>query len=71
VSTPDIPRAAVARFAYPPAEAAELLGISRKHLYTLINSGELRSTTIGRARRIPRTELERLAGLVPVGGDAA
>jgi excisionase family DNA binding protein len=56
----------VKRFAYSPAEAAAAIGVTRKHIYTLINRGELRSTLIGRARRIPCTELERIAGL---GGD--
>ena len=57
--SPDAPR----RLAYSPAEAAAAIGVTRKHIYTLINRGELRSTLIGRARRIPCTELERIAGL--------
>jgi excisionase family DNA binding protein len=56
------------RFAYSPAEAAALLGITRKHIYTLMHRGELQSKLIGRCRRIPRTEVERLAG---IAGDAA
>lgn len=61
------------RYAYPPAEAAELLGCTRKHIYTLINRGLLDSTLIGRCRRIPRTEIERLAGVAgdDLGGDDA
>lgn len=39
-------------------EAREQLHLSRPVLYSLINSGQLRSITIGRARRIPSTALE-------------
>ena len=55
------------RWAYSPAEAAQMLGVTRKHLYSLMARNELRSTKIGNARRIPRTELERLAGLDHIG----
>ena len=55
------------RFAYSPAEAAQLLGVTPKHLYALMARGELRSTKIGRARRIPRSEVLRLAD--EVGGE--
>lgn len=48
------------RLAYGPKEAAQLLGLSRAHIYNLIASGELQSTIIGqRSRRILRSELER------------
>lgn len=57
----------VQRYAYSPAEAAEALGISRATIYNLLARGEIKSTTIGRSRRIPCTELERLAG---IGGAA-
>ena len=64
------------RFAYSPAEAAQLLGLSRKGVYDLMSSGQLRSTNIGKSRRIPVTELRRLAGLdtavdasADIGGD--
>lgn len=53
------------RFAYSPAEAASKIGVSRKHIYELMTRGELHSVLIGRCRRIPRTELERLAGITP------
>jgi excisionase family DNA binding protein len=40
-------------------EAARWIGISRAKLYELLGAGELRSFTVGRARRIPLTELVR------------
>lgn len=39
-------------------EAARLLGISRTAVFGLIATGELRSLTIGRRRRIPRAALD-------------
>jgi excisionase family DNA binding protein len=45
-----------------PAEAADLIGVSRSTMYALIASGAVRSVRIdGRMIRIPLTELERLA----------
>lgn len=41
-----------------PEEAAQMLCISRTAVYGLIGSGELRSLTIGRRRRIPRAALD-------------
>ena len=42
-----------------PEEAAEKLGISRAHLYTLLRSGELSSISLGaKARRIALEDLE-------------
>lgn len=57
------PSRALPRAAYSPAEAAALLGITRKTIYSLMSRGELRTTKIGRARRVPATEVARLAGL--------
>jgi len=42
-------------------EAAEMLGVARVTLYRLMSRSLLRSVHIGRAVRIPRTELERFA----------
>ncbi|WP_131787999.1 helix-turn-helix domain-containing protein [Protofrankia symbiont of Coriaria ruscifolia] len=54
-------------------EAAELLGVSRTTVYELLNTEQIESVRIGRARRIPRTALvayvDRLRGLS--GGEAA
>ena len=41
-----------------PEEAARMLRVSRSAIYGLIASGELRSITIGRRRRIPPKALE-------------
>ena len=38
-------------------EAAELLGISRTHVYRLMKANELRSVKIGARRLIPRSVL--------------
>lgn len=44
---------------YSPAQAAEVLSLSRQHVYNLISRGELRAVKIGRATRITADELER------------
>lgn len=48
------------RLAYKPQAAADALDISRAQLYRLIAAGAIRTVTIGRSRRIPRAELERI-----------
>ena len=48
------------RLAYSPGEVARLLGVSRQHLHNLTRRGELRVSKIGRATRIPASELDRL-----------
>jgi len=40
-------------------EAADILGIGRTTIYKLLNSGDLLGVKIGRARRVPRSELDR------------
>jgi excisionase family DNA binding protein len=40
------------------AEAAEALGLGKSKAYAEIAAGRLGSVTIGRARRVPVTELE-------------
>jgi excisionase family DNA binding protein len=37
-----------------------MLSLSRPMIYELIHSGELRTVNIGRTRRVPVSELERL-----------
>jgi excisionase family DNA binding protein len=41
-------------------EAAELLSVSRAHVYSLIRSGDIRSVKLGKARRISQAEIDRL-----------
>jgi excisionase family DNA binding protein len=40
-----------------------MLGVTRQFLYLLMKRGELASVTIGRCRRIPITEVHRIAGV--------
>ena len=42
-----------------------MLGVSRAHIYKLIDRGEVRRSHIGRSARIPVVDLERLVGLDP------
>jgi excisionase family DNA binding protein len=53
------------------AEVRALLKISEPKLYELLNSGEIGSLKIGRARRIPISEVERYIAERMSGGDAA
>jgi len=41
-----------------PEEAAEVLGIGRTKVYSLIADGELLSVRIGKSRRVPRDALD-------------
>jgi excisionase family DNA binding protein len=51
----------VPRIVYTPDEAGQALGVSRQSIYNLMYRGELLSVQIGRSRRIPASEIERLA----------
>ena len=53
------------RLAVTMREAADLLAVSERTIWTMCNSGELPSVLIGRCRRIPMDALRRL-----IGGDA-
>lgn len=44
---------------YTPAEAAEVLGMSRTGFYRLLSSGDVPSVKIGALRRIPAAALDR------------
>lgn len=41
-------------------DAAQRLGISRRHFYNLANKGLIESVTLGRRRLVPVAEVERL-----------
>ena len=53
------------RLAVTMREAADLLAVSERTIWTMCNSGELPSVLIVRCRRIPMDALRRL-----IGGDA-
>lgn len=55
----DVDRQPGGKLAYKPAEAAELLSISARSLWTLTNQGEIVAIKIGRSVRYPHSELER------------
>jgi excisionase family DNA binding protein len=55
---PDIERSNSKKL-FSVADAAEVLAISRKHVYALINRGELSTVAIGRRRLIVNDELDR------------
>lgn len=46
-----------ARLAYPPAEVAALVGLSRSKVMALLASSEIPSVKVGRARRILHTDV--------------
>lgn len=46
---------------YTVAEAAVILKVSRSGLYRLLQSRKIQSVYLGRLRRIPSSELARLA----------
>ena len=52
------------------SEAIAFLRLSRSTLYTLMDAGELAYVRIGRARRIPRQALIKLAA-AHLNGDSA
>lgn len=52
IADPNIPRL------FTTDQIAERLAVSKRTVYTLIQRGELRSVTVGRARRIPAKSLD-------------
>lgn len=46
-------------------EAAKLLQIDRKSIYTLIHEGRLRAIRVGRKFIVPKLALQRLLDIVP------
>lgn len=47
------------RLSYRPAEVRKLIGIGRTKLRELLSSGEIESFSVGRARLVSRTAIER------------
>ncbi|MFN6121341.1 MAG: helix-turn-helix domain-containing protein [Actinomycetes bacterium] len=58
------------RLAYSAAEVAQLFGLSKATIYNMMNRGELRYTTIANRRRVPLSEVERLATVLVEDGAA-
>lgn len=52
--------AANKRVAYSQQEFADALGLSRQHVAKLITRGDVHAVKLGRAVRIPASELDRL-----------
>ena len=50
-----------AKLLISPANAAQMLDVSRSKIYEMMRAGALGYVTIGADRRIPASELERLA----------
>ena len=61
----------VQRLAYGPAEASELLGISRSQLYELMNTGQIPSVKLGGRRLIRHEYLVDLLDRLERGDDGA
>ena len=58
--------------AVPPREAARLLSISLRRIYSLLSAGALESYCDGRTRRIPVKAIEAyIARRLAAGGSAA
>ena len=62
---------AVDRFLFTVDEAASALGIGRSHLYRYVQTGELRSVKLGRARRIPIAVLEEFVKRLQAEGEVS
>jgi excisionase family DNA binding protein len=50
------------RLAYKPAEAADIIGVSRQFIYNKINDGTLRTVKVGKRRLVPRSAILELLG---------
>ena len=42
---------------FTPVQAAKIMGVSRSHVYVLMNQGRLGSVSIGRCRRITTQQM--------------
>ena len=43
---------------FTPVQAAKIMGVSRSHVYVLMNQGRLNSVNIGRCRRITTGQMK-------------
>ncbi len=43
---------------FTPVQAAKIMGVSRSHVYVLMNQGRLHSVNIGRCRRITTHQMK-------------
>jgi excisionase family DNA binding protein len=50
----------VAPLAYGMGDAADLIGVSRQHLYNLVHAGKVASVNVGRRRLVRMTEIDRI-----------
>lgn len=57
--------------AYSPAQAAELLGVTRQTIFALLKSGKLRRFKVGRCTRIPVADVHALVAFEPASDGAA
>ncbi len=55
--------------AYTVPQVAQALQVTTAHVYNLIRRGLVRTVRLGASRRVPLTEVRRLAGM-KVGDDA-
>lgn len=56
------------RLAYTIEETAQLLSLSRAHVYRLVEVEELKSVKIGRSRRITEAQLREFLARLEVQG---
>ena len=56
---PPLPQTAQTKLAYSTKETAELLSVTDKTVYRLIERGLLKSSSALRHKRIPKAEIER------------
>lgn len=51
------------KLAYKLSEAAEMLSVSYSTIYRMADRGEIATVKVSNVRRVPITEIERLAGI--------
>ena len=56
---------------FKPIEVAKILNVSRSQIYVLLRDGAIRSSRVGKTRRISENELVRYIRSIEGGGDEA